>query len=98
MISLTPFFKEHLYKDEGMNIHLDLKEVFEDTFFLALDGELTEVLFSIDGVVEVLRQGRQLLGIMPQLSNSPFLLELPSTVEEISLTYTRCFPSVEFRP
>ena len=82
----------------GPSLHL--KESLKAVFFLALGGlELSDLLFSIEGAVLVLRQGKQLLCRIPQLSNilSSFPA-LPSTEDDISSRNTGCLASVEFLP
>jgi hypothetical protein len=73
---------------------LHLKESFEVTFLLELGGlGLDDLLFSTEGTVDW-RQGKQLLGRIPQLSNIPSSLpRLPSTDEEISSRNTGWFAS-----
>jgi len=73
-----------------------LKDSLTVAFFLVLGGlELKDLLFSIEGTVE-LRQGKQLLGRIPQFSNNPSsLLELPSAFEDISSMKTACLVSIK---
>ena len=71
-----------------------LKECFKEAFFLELGGlELNDLLFSTEETVDA-RQGKQLLGRIPQFSNTPSSLPgLSPTDEEISSMYTGWFAS-----
>jgi hypothetical protein len=67
---------------------------FKAPFFLALGGlELSDLLFSTGGTVEA-RQGKQLPGRIPQLSNNPSSPAF-SSAEVISSRNTGCFTSFE---
>jgi hypothetical protein len=68
---------------------------FKAPFFLALgELELSDLLFSTDGTAEA-RQGKQLPGIVPQMSNNPSSLPAFSSTEVISSRNTGCFTSFE---
>lgn len=86
----------NLHKGPVVCPSLHLKDSLSAAFFLVLGGlELKDLLFSIEGTVEW-RQGKQLLGRIPQLSNNPSsFLELSSAFEDISSMKTGCLESIK---
>lgn len=87
---------EHSHKAALGFPSFHLNDSFKAAFLSPLEGlELSDFLFSTEFIVDA-RQGKQLLGKIPQLSNIPSpLAELSPVVEEISSMNTGSFASLE---